>query len=52
MFISNEIKIHLTNASKATSIAEAHMGKLIFPPMSYERWKQLGPFESIDFDVS
>lgn len=50
-FISNEIKIHVTNSTKALSIAEKHMGTLIFPPMTYARWQELGPFENNDFDV-
>lgn len=50
-FVSNEIKIHKTRIEKADNFIQTHMGKLIFPPESYERYEQLGPYESTIFDV-
>lgn len=49
--MSNEVKLHPTDAAKADEFLEKHIGGLVFPPASLERLKELGPFESKYFDV-
>eukprot|EP01040_Poterioochromonas_malhamensis_P000552 gene552-591_t len=50
-YLANEIKIHQTNQSKADSFIEKHIGSLIFPPHSLERYQALQPFHSVDLEV-
>jgi ribosome biogenesis GTPase A len=50
-FIANEIKLHPTSVARKEHLIENQLGDLISPPVSLERWKELGPFENIDFEV-
>lgn len=43
-YVSNEVKLHLTDHTRADDFLAAHIGKLIFPPASKERFDELGPF--------
>ena len=49
--MSNEVKLHPTDITKASSFLEQHAGKLISPPESFERVQELGLFESHEFQV-
>lgn len=51
-FVSNDIKLHQTESSKADNFIKTHIGKLIFPPETYSRIEEVGPFESTDIEVS
>ena len=50
-FVSNNIKLHPTDATRASEFAEKHIGNLIFPPSTVERLAELGPFESKEFEI-
>eukprot|EP01035_Chromulina_nebulosa_P019313 gene19313-25175_t len=50
-FISNEIKLHPTDSTKAESFLEKHIGELIYPPDSLERLKELGPPTYHEFSI-
>lgn len=47
-FVSNEIKLHVTDHNRADEYLKKHIGNLIFPPATLERLEAIGPFvESI-----
>jgi 30S ribosome assembly GTPase len=50
-FISNKIKLHPTTASKVAEFTAKHIGELVFPPSSIQRVEELGPYESVEFDL-
>lgn len=50
-YISNDVKLHFTDSSKADEFVEKHIGELLFPPNNVERYRELGPFESKTFDI-
>ena len=52
-FLSNEIKIHPTNSTKVQDILSnpLHVGKLIDPPSTVERIKELGTHQEHMFDI-
>lgn len=52
-FVSNEVKLHPTDAEKAKTIlySEKHIGGIVFPPHSVERVNQLGPYNSMVFEI-
>ena len=51
-FVSNSLKLHQTESTRADSFLKDHVGKLIFPPATYHRVEEVGPYESIEFEVS
>jgi hypothetical protein len=50
--MSNDIKLHQTESSKADTFIKTHIGKLISPPESWTRIEEIGPFESTEVEVS
>lgn len=44
--------MHVTSSSKVPDIYEKHVGSLMFPPMTYDRMKELLPYEEKEFTVS
>ncbi|KAG5175010.1 P-loop containing nucleoside triphosphate hydrolase protein [Tribonema minus] len=51
-FVSNEVKLHMTDAARVDEFIDKHMGsKLLFPPFSKERYQELGPMVSSEFTV-
>ena len=51
-FVSNEIKLHPTDSTKADEFLQKHVGTLVFPPSSTERLQELSLSESKYFSVS
>lgn len=53
-YISNDIKLHLTDSSKAHEFIEKHIGEVLFPPLppGLERMKQIGDWESHDLEIN
>ena len=50
-FVSNKIKLHPTSASRVKKMREQHAGDAIFPPVSYNRIEEIGPYEEREFVV-
>eukprot|EP01042_Synura_sphagnicola_P001100 gene1100-1238_t len=50
-FVSNEIRLHPTDAARADEFIKKHTGKLVFPPDTFERVEELGPYETIEFEI-
>ena len=52
-FVSNEIKLHPTDSSKADDFIAKHVGGMLTPPLSPgpERMEQIGEFESHTVDI-
>jgi hypothetical protein len=50
-FVSNDVQMHPTDASKAADFVVKHVGGLISPPHSLERLEALGPFVSQELEV-
>ena len=50
-FISNEVKLHPTDSLRAQEFISKHLGGLLSPPHSQERYAQLGPFKESYFEV-
>ncbi|CAM9421408.1 unnamed protein product, partial [Heterosigma akashiwo] len=40
-FVSNKVKLHQTSTEKSNEVLEKHMGTLVFPPFTEERYKTL-----------
>lgn len=51
-FMSNEVKLRPTDAAKAQDFLANHIGTLVGPPATPERLAELGPFETIDMEVT
>jgi hypothetical protein len=51
IFASSDIKLHPTHVSRVDAILETHMGELLAPPASLERFNEIGPFVSQDIEV-
>ena len=53
VFVSNEIKLHLTDSSRADDYIAKHIGSELTPPLEPgpERLSQLGEFESHEVDI-
>lgn len=43
-FVSNKVRLHPTDASRLEEIQEKHAGQLFFPPTSFSRMQEIGPF--------
>ena len=43
--MSNEVKLHPTDATRALEFVRKHAGGLVTPPASPERLEELGPFK-------
>ena len=52
LFISNEVIIRPVAIDKVDSFIEKHVGELLQPPESKERYLQLGQFTSHEFSVN
>ena len=52
-FVSNEIKLHPTDATKADDFIAKHAGEMLTPPLAPgpERMEQIGEFESHTVDI-
>lgn len=52
-FVSNDIKLHPTDSSKADEFIQKHAGKFLTPPLepAAERLEQLGEFESYEVEI-
>jgi ribosome biogenesis GTPase A len=50
-FVSNDIKLHPTDSSRADEYISKHVGSLLTPPLSPERMEQLGEFEEHIIDI-
>jgi len=52
-FVSNDIKLHPTDSSKADEFVEKHAGKFLTPPLEpgSERMQQIGEFEHHDIEI-
>ena len=50
-WVSNEVKLHPTDASRVDEVTREHIGAFVDPPSSLERLKELGEFEESDFEV-
>jgi len=50
-FVSNDIKLHPTDSSKADEFVKAHVGTMLTPPLSLERMEQIGEFEHHDVEI-
>ncbi|CAM9996517.1 unnamed protein product, partial [Choristocarpus tenellus] len=52
-FVSNEVRLHPTDATRVEAMLQNHLGKdqMIFPPYSTERLQELGEMVSYDFEV-
>ena len=50
-FISNEVKLHPTDSLRAQDFISKHLGVLLSPPHSLERYNELGPFKESFFEV-
>lgn len=52
-FVSNDIKLHPTDSSKADEFIEKHAGTLLTPPLEpgLERIKEIGEFEHHDIEI-
>ena len=46
------MKLHQTDSSRADEFIEKHIGELIAPPASYERYQEIGPYVTKDIEVS
>ena len=44
-FVSNEVKLHPTDATRALEFVQKHAGGLVTPPASPQRLEELGPFK-------
>ena len=51
-FLSSQVKLHVTSSSKVPEIYEKHLGDLMFPPVTFDRMKELLPYEEKEFTVS
>lgn len=52
-FISNNVKLHMTDVTRAEDFIDKHIGSdLLFPPYSKERLEELGPMVTSEFIVS
>lgn len=52
-YVSNDIKLHLTDSSKADEFIEKHIGESLSPPLSpgLQRMQQIGEWESHDLSI-
>lgn len=50
-FVSNDVKLHSTTAEKADEIVQKHLGTLLLPPASVERYNEIGPYVTQDLEV-
>lgn len=50
-FVGNAIKLHPTDSSKAHEFIQSHIGTLLTPPASLERYQALGEFETHDITI-
>lgn len=45
------MKLHPTHVSRVDSFLQDHVGELIAPPASIERYHEIGPYVSQDIEV-
>jgi 30S ribosome assembly GTPase len=50
-YVSNEVKLHVTDATKAENFINDHIGNLIFPPQTLQRLEALGPYKVVDLEI-
>ena len=52
-YVSNDIKLHPTDSSKADEFTTKHVGELLSPPLQpgVERMKQIGEFEHHEIEI-
>jgi len=52
-YVSNDIKLHPTDSSKADEFVAKHAGNILSPPLEpgIERIKQIGPLEHHDLEI-
>ncbi|CAM9575917.1 unnamed protein product [Ectocarpus sp. 4 AP-2014] len=52
-FVSNDVRLHPTDARRVDDMLSEHVGKgqMIFPPFDPERVDELGPLVPTDFDI-
>lgn len=51
-FVSNELKLHPTDRTRADEIISKHIGSMLFPPHSMERIEEIGPLEDHYFEIN
>ena len=52
-FVANEIKLHMTDSTRAEEFTAKHVGKMLTPPLEPgpERMEELGEFEYHEIDI-
>lgn len=45
------MKLHQTSTERADEFLQKHIGELIYPPNSIERFQELGPWEPREFEI-
>ena len=51
-FVSNDIKLHPTDAKRAEDFRKKHTGTMLTPPLSLERLEEIGEFEHHDLEIN
>eukprot|EP01032_Pedospumella_encystans_P012834 gene12834-14817_t len=51
-FTSSEVKLHVTQTVKVEDFIQKHVGELVLPPASLERYNEIGPYSSQDLEIS
>jgi hypothetical protein len=49
--VSSEVKLHPTDSAKADDFIARHVGQLVAPPATLERYEEIGPYVSQDIEV-
>jgi hypothetical protein len=49
--VSSDVKLHPTDSAKADDFITRHVGQLIAPPATLERYEEIGPYVSQDIEV-
>ena len=50
-FVSNKVKLHPTSTFRVKEMRKNHSGKIIYPPLSFSRIEEIGPYEDIEFVI-
>jgi hypothetical protein len=51
IYVANEIKLHPTDSARADEFIQNHIGGMLTPPLTLERYKELGEFEQHEIVV-
>lgn len=51
VFVSSDITLHPTDHTKADGLIERHLGGLLNPPATIERYNAIGPYTTQDVEV-